>query len=196
MKLEEIKVGDIICWRGEGLVFNILSTILSLFDSTWRHRNPKYWHMAFIHGQDKDGDWLICEATMPCVRTMPLSILEQIYGKDYKVYPWFDQPFPQGQLEPFVKEHLGCKYDVGIYFLTIAQELAARWFHIALPRLLNSAYSCWELVEEYCDFYGNPWHSTHNVKHRYPIISDFLNEAEEAIADENRGSKSVCPAIP
>lgn len=179
MEVEQIKIGDIICWRGKGLTFRILSTTLSFFDPTWRKRKWKPWHTAFIYGQDKENDWLICEATVPCVRTMPLSILEQIYGKNYKVYPWFDQPFTNGQLESFVKEHLGCQYDVGIYFLTIAQELVAHWYHISIPRLLNSSYSCWELVEEFCDFFGKPWHSTHDVDHKYPMISDFLNEVTE-----------------
>ncbi len=177
-KLTDIQLYNIICWEGDGLLFRILSPILSIFEPTWRKRKFKPWHMTWVYGQYSDGDWKVIEATFPRVRTMALSVLKQIYGKNYKNYHWFNLELNKDSAEQFVRSREGAKYDGMVYAWTILQYIVAKYFHKEIPRFLNDSYDCWELVEEICDCFGKPWASTHTIQHRYPLISDFLNEVE------------------
>ncbi len=178
---ENIRVGSIICWKGSGFLFYMLSGLLSLCDPTWRARRFKSWHMSFAYKQYPDGDWGISEATFPRVRNMPLSALEQIYGEDYKVYNHCGHPLSQRRVNKFVKDRLGAKYDAFVYVLTVIQYLFIKRF----PRLIDGSYTCWEYAEEFCDCMGNPWYSTHTAKHHYPMIAEFLNEADKEKNNES-----------
>lgn len=176
--MTELKTGTLLCWRGDGFLFQLLSSVLSIFDSTWRNRTWKPWHMAMIVGRTQTNDWRVFEATMPRTRTMPLSTLEKIYGQDYRAYEWFALELPQDAVDKWVADRQGAKYDVLIYFLTIAQYLIRKWTKKQMPRLLDEAYDCWELAEEFCECFGRPWKYTHSNLHCYPMISEFMNEVE------------------
>ena len=171
-----MKIGDIISWKGRGPLFTVLSSILSLFDSEWRHRFLKPRQMAIVVGFVGD-DPLIFEATAPRCRIMPLSVLKQIYGEDYRVYPWFDKSPPQKAIDAWVYNRLGALYDPLVYCWTILQYLFAKR-NICIPRILNDRYSCWELAAEFCNDFGKPWNYCIGRKHPYPMINEFLKECE------------------
>jgi hypothetical protein len=181
-----MKLYDIICWKGNGILFRVLSFLLGLFDSRWRKRAFKPWHMAIVCGRYADGDWKIFEATSPRCRVLPLSVLDNLYKRPYKIYHWFDNPPSIYDVEQFVNDRVGAKYDALVYVFTVIQKIFDRLFGMDLPRLLDSSYTCWELVEEFCNCMGKPWYSTHTHEHKYPLISDFLKEADKNEVDNLR----------
>jgi hypothetical protein len=175
----DLAVGKTLCWKGDGFLFDNLSLMISACEASWRRRKWKPWHMAKIVSYDPVLGWMVLEATWPRVRLMPLNTLVQIYGGDYRVYDWFDGVvLNQSRVDGFVKDRLGTKYDVIVYPLTIIQYFSWRWFRLPLPRLVDSAYTCWELAEDFDEYMGKPWQGTHNRLHRYPFMPDFLNEVE------------------
>lgn len=176
--MSEIKVGSIIAWRGNGFLFIVLSFILSLVDPAWRRRRWKPWHLSFVIKKLADDDWLICEATWPRVRTMPLSVLDQIYKGDFRVIDWFGKPVSQGKVSTFVKERIGAKYDALVYVFTIIQYIIYKYSHIQLGRYNDGAYMCWEITAEFCEVMGEGWESTQTIEHKYPLISEFMNEVD------------------
>jgi len=101
IKENEIMPGDIIIFERAkkdyvGLIFSL---ILKLFNPKWEMYG---WHMAFIT-ERLSGDWVICEATWPCVRQNYLSKM----GRAYRVYRWFDKPPEQTAIYKFVSEYMG-----------------------------------------------------------------------------------------
>jgi len=165
-KEKEVTIGDIIVFRGEGFLFKVLSGILCLFDSEWRWRDFKGWHVGFI-SRFWDNHPIICEAVVGGVKE---NFLET--DRDFKVYQWFDEPVdPHG----FVNEHLGEKYDILVYPLTAIAYLIRHYLHRPVPRLFDNAWSCWELVYYFCNRMGKPLAESYD----FPMISNMVKVLDD-----------------
>ena len=159
-------VGDIVVFKGEGFLFKVLSGILCLFDSEWRRREFKGWHVAFV-SRFWDNHPIICEALAGGVTE---NFLET--DRELKVYQWFDYPVDP---HDFVDAHLGKKYDVAQYLFTSLQYLVRHFWNKRIPRLLDDSYTCWELVAEFARDNGKPFQAIYDC----PIVTDIVRALEE-----------------
>ena len=136
--MTDIKVGDIICFKGKGPVFTILSFLLSLCDSGWRKLKWKPWHMSILWQIDTLGCWIL-EATAPWV------IINHYFWEDLKsktrFYHWLDKEPTRAEMDKFYNGHYEKAYDVVIYFWTSLQYLIRHFFNHRIPRLLDDRFT-------------------------------------------------------
>lgn len=182
----EIKVGSFVVYKGAGPVYEILSRPLKLFEPKWDRWG---WHMAFVCGQDAGGEWLVCEAVKGGVRVVPFAQALGFAG-GYRVYDWFQLPLNERQVDKWVREHLGARYDVLTYFWTALQYFLRRVINHRIPRLLDGVYSCWELCFEFAEDFQRPFWLNYDAKYDMPVVTDFLRAMGE-IPERPRGMKEL-----
>lgn len=146
----ELQRGDIIIFKGKGPVFNILSTILSLFDKEWRQSPWKGWHMAFI-SDEVGGAYTIGESVSKGITEAWLD-----ETRDLKVYRWLDKEPSRYKVQKFLLDRAYSRYDIGIYFWTMLFYLVRHYFNHPIPKLLDDRFSCWEGAGEFCAEMGKP----------------------------------------
>jgi hypothetical protein len=182
--MEQLLPGDTLLFKGNGPVFKFFSFLLSIFDSDWRKRAWKPWHMAIAWDKAYSG-WYVLEATDKGVETNYYKEIDLRHN--CRAYHWLDGLVTKEERQRFLDEHINKRYDVAFYFFTSLQYLALRvvewtqkkfipWhqFTISLPRVLNDRFCCWELAEAFDRFMGKPWCD----KSRYPLITDLLKTVE------------------
>ena len=146
----ELERGDIIIFRGHGLVFSVLSKMLSIFDKKWRRLQYKVWHVAFISGKVLNL-YTIGESVNKGVTEAWLN-----ENADFKVYRWLDKEPPRYKIQKFLLDRAYSRYDLAIYLWTMLFYLVRHYFNRPIPKLLDNHYSCWELVGEFCAEMGKP----------------------------------------
>ena len=160
----QAKRGDIVLFKGSGLVYEILSRALKFFEWNWDRWG---WHLGFVSGDSPFTDVVsICESTGKGVTESYLDLTR----KDIRVYRWFDEEPRRYKVRNFVSAHLGCDYDVAQYFWTGLQYLIRHFWNRRIPRLLDSRYTCWELVFEFAEDMGKPIGSRYDC----PMLVDLL----------------------
>lgn len=162
----DIKIGDIVVFDGDKLLFKILSTALSWFDPYYKSLNPRPWHVGFISRYDLDDGWIICEATGNGVQENPLRIYDSRY---YQIYHWLDN-VDNLKVYQFVNEHLGCKYDNLAYVWVTIATLANKLLRLNIGRWQNNSMMCWELCESFFEWMGKPF----SKQYRTITISDIV----------------------
>ena len=168
--------GNIIAFKGQGLIFTILSFLLSLFDKDWGRLQGKPWHLAIAWDKAYDG-WYILEASGQGVK---INYFNNKFLKNMtRNYCWLDRVPTRAEMNKFLKEHIGKKYDVAIYFFTSLAVIIRHYFNRPIPKLLDQRFSCWELVQEFTDAMNDPILSKFDVV----IITDIIKalEARETI---------------
>jgi hypothetical protein len=125
----------------------ILAMLLKLFNPKWEMYG---WHMGIAVWPDGT-DWVVLEATWPCVKLTPLSSMGQ-----YRAYKWLDEVPAKDKIRKFVVDHLDCKYDAYKYIWTIAAYLL-RKAKINIGLWENDDYYCWELAEEFAECMNKPF---------------------------------------
>jgi len=156
--MNELLVGDILVFKGHGVVFQLLSRFLKLFE---RDYDRWGWHMAYVSHIDKDV--FIAESLGSGVQINLLT------DREYQAYHWLDK-VDENKLTAFTADHLDCNYDVAVYFWTMLQYLVLHFFNHSIPRLLDNRYTCWEFVFLMCREMGKPVQALHT----YPMLTDFL----------------------
>ena len=165
------KPGDTLLFRGSGLLFHFFNLLLNLLDPRWRRRTFKPWHTAILLRPHQDG-WVILEGTYP--HSQPRFVPRKVLSAQCRFLPWMRQaPLPT-ELIAFEQQYTGKKYDILIYFWTMAQYLFRHYWNRSIPNLLDDRYTCWELVGEWYDFVCDPIHS----KYDCIIIENILSAAE------------------
>ncbi len=163
--MANLRVGDIVIFKGGGFAFAFLGTILKWFEPWW----DKFgWHLAFVAHINSDDKVFIAEAQAKGVCLTDLATCEG----EYRIYRWFDTPLYQRPVMEFVNHHKGDRYDVLCYFWSFIQRLALRLFKWKLGYLKNDDYTCWEWVAYFCEKFGKPWCDELN----FPLITDFLKQ--------------------
>ncbi len=161
-------IGDIIEFKGSGLVYGILSRLIKIFDRSWDRWG---WHVAFVcYGTERNPT--ICEAVAGGVRLTSLNDLT----REYRIHHWFgDDPPDPGEVGAFVVKVLNSKYDVAIYLWTGLQYVIRHLWNRRIPRLLDDRYTCWELVFHFCREMGKPIQSIHDC----PMITDLVRQVDD-----------------
>jgi hypothetical protein len=174
----DFHIGDTVMWKGGGFLRGILVPVLRIFEPHW---DGWGWHLGKVVEIKSPSEIMILEAVWPRVRISDLRTLSY----NYKVYRVFNKKLNAKKVAQFAAERaghlnsdgsweLGCKYDAWVYVFTIIQHISTRVFHRVLPRIVDGAYSCWELAAEFDDHFGRPWPKTHDIQHQYPLITDFV----------------------
>ena len=157
----EVRPGDVALFQGTGPAFQILSRVLKWAEPKWDRWG---WHMAVV--VDVEGDRaLILEGTAPCSRTTWVELASW----DVRFYRWLDVQVEHARIAGFVQTHTGRRYDVVVYVLTVLARLL-RAVNLDFPRVINRAYTCWELVWEFTDDCG----CEITDEYHYPLLTDFL----------------------
>ena len=161
--IKDIRPGDIVLFKGQGLLYEVLSRLLKCFNPSW---DRWAWHTGFI-AYDDEG-WIVCEALANGVCLNPLN------GRDARFYRWFDIEPPGDQIIKFIREHINDQYDVLLYFWTTVAYIVRHFWNKPIPRLLDNRWTCWELVTFFCDRMGKPIISIFDC----PILTDMIKALE------------------
>jgi hypothetical protein len=169
--MSNLRVGDIVVFKGQGFLFTVLGAALKLFQPDWDRWG---WHTGFIC-QMVDDKPLIAEALAKgvCINTIDNS-------REYRIYRWLDKEPERYKVICFVNRHKGDRYDVMAYIWTFVQRAFKKW---KLPRLTNDRYTCWEFCEFFCTAFGKPW--TMVAPMMFPLISDFLEQRPTLIGNHS-----------
>lgn len=160
----EMKAGDILVFKGSGLVFEILSRLVKCFEQKWDRWG---WHMAIVFQKESEG-WYVLESQGNGVNINFYS--EKFLRENTCCYEWFDKSPSKVKMGQFLIDYNGKSYDVAVYFWTAFQYLIRHFWNRRIPRLLDDQFTCWELVFEFCEVMGKPIGSKYNC----PIITDAL----------------------
>jgi hypothetical protein len=171
-KLNEPKLGAIVVFDGDGVVWKVLSTILGWFYPEYNKLHPKPWHLGFISKFDLTKGWMIAEAAAGGVQEVPLKIYDKRY---YRVYQWFKYGQLEKEVSAFLSWRLGLPYDKMAYIWVTIACLAQKILHVNIGRWRNDSYMCWELVEEFADEMGKPFEKTN----RTITIVDIMEDLEK-----------------
>lgn len=164
-----MKRGDIVVFRGKGIVFQILSFMLGLIDSSWRKRKWKPWHMAICTTRNKrKGATRIIEAVEPKVRERILYDNE-----DYRAYTWLDKEPSEMAIYRWMQPYISKPYDKDAYAGTIFFSIRKKLFHRS-ARIVDDEYLCWEIADAFTRDFGKPLFPNNE----YPLISDIMNKLE------------------
>jgi len=160
--LSEARPGDILAFKGEGFLFEILSRIIKWKIPSWDRES---WHTAPIVAPG-----IIMDAQWPRLK---LSSISDFTPETIRAYRITEVPPTQEQLDSFISFTLGCRYDWLVYFLTAFAILLRP--KIDFWRIINRSYDCWECAFEFADFMGSE--ISHN--YNYPNLCDMLHLAGE-----------------
>ena len=180
VSIADMRPGDIILFRGKGLVFNLLSPILGLlrpfpkitfpavYGSNILFKTGRPWHMAFALEWHKKYGWIIGESI---ARGVTPTYLDKyiMNGNIPIVIRWFDKSPRAIKLREFMAAHSDSKYSVLAYLWTALQVLIP-WF----PRIVTSRVTCWQNVFRMCRYCGKPIQELH----KFPLITDALEAFE------------------
>jgi hypothetical protein len=166
---KDIQPGTQVLCDARGLLATVVSVLMWLFIPYWRTIKRKPFHVGFISRKDPNKGWMMCEAIAGGIVETSLKNYDTQY---MAFYQWFDTPPSEDCINRYLKDHLGCKYDVLIYFWTIAAEFASILFRRNIGRWDNDSYDCWENLEEFDELCGKPLCKAH----RTIMITDFCRE--------------------
>ena len=147
-----MKRGYIICFKGTGFTFHVLSFLLGLFDKEWRKRSWKPWHLAILYSIERTRT-VIIESTAGGVR---FNILSGKEGVDWKSYQWLDKAPTGQQMHEWAVKYLGQPYDCIGYATTVLSYLSKVLFNRPF-RVIDRDYYCWELGSMFAIDFGKPF---------------------------------------
>lgn len=168
MHKTEIQVGDVIVFKGKGLLFEILSRLLKLLEPDWDRWG---WHLA-IAEKEVDGGWILIEALAPRVQEK-FHDWKELWERT-KAYTWLDSPPSKQKMSKFKELYLGYPYDVtayiGITFAYLFWKVTGKSF-----RMIDTEHLCWETVAAFCRFMGKPLQPIY----MYPMIWRIMGRLEQ-----------------
>ena len=139
--LKEALPGDCVEFKREGKWNSAdlyLARLLKWFRPKW---DMWGWHVALITEYQPGTGWMILDTNMKEVNEVPLSNYKD---KEFRVWRWLDEPPSPSKMAEYVFKHTGEKYDVMIYFYTLAWAICREKFGFEIPRILDKSWSCWE----------------------------------------------------
>ena len=156
----EIRSGDILVWKGSGLIYFVLSRLIKWFkepsfDLWGWHTVPMIDNIQFL------------DAQFPKVRIESLTNPKYL-KRPFRAYRIFEESPASIRVIRFVQDKVGCWYDFLAYFLTALAVLLRPRFDI--PRILDRKMTCWELTWEFADEMG--FDITDD--YCYPFLTDLL----------------------
>ena len=177
MRVSKPIPGDIVLFKGHGFVFNIFSKLLSLLDPGWRKLKWKPWHMGIVWGRFEN-DLLVAEGYSPISRLHYYSTEELAECRYYRRIENIDWI----KAQKFLRDYLGKRYDVQVYFWTTLGYLLRHYWGRPIKYFMDNRFSCWEFVYSFCLEMGYPLCD----KFDFPMITDFLKVEGEICASLKR----------
>lgn len=165
IELRDARCGDLVLFKGKGLIFSVLSFILCLFDCKWRRLKWKPWHVGFLTFNNY-GYWELCESLKQGIKLTELSDYDP---KDYRIYRWFHTPPTKNLILEYLGSHLHKRYDIAVYFWTGLSYLFRHFWNRPIKYLLDDRYTCWENVYHFADHCKKPICSDYDC----PMINDL-----------------------
>lgn len=165
--MEDIKTGTNIIWKGGGFWFKLLSGALCLFDSGWRKREWKGWHMGFVvkaYGKEI----VTSQAIERGIHTVTYASVADM--GNCRFYDWLDDT---SKVQEYAADHEGDPYDKLAYVWTILAFGIEKIFHWKF-RIVNRAYHCWENMcgmDRYC---GKPL----QPNEEFPMVNKIMRKLE------------------
>lgn len=136
-------LGAAVFWKGKGFLFIILSFLLGLFYSDWRHRKWRPWHVGFIVKVSEDSI-VTCEAVQKGVSYVEYESLEDM--GDCRIYEWTND-INDFDIDVWVSRHIDLPYDSWGYVWTLVGGIAMKLFKKPF-RVVNKPKFCWEVMSE------------------------------------------------
>lgn len=158
--IDEARAGDIIVWKGDGLIYQVLSWLIkSLKEHDWDRWG---WHTTPMISSQR-----FVDALFPKIKISKLTDARYL-NRECRVYRIFECPPVQSKINKFVKDKVGCPYDFLAYPLTaLALLLRPR---VDIPRIINKRFHCWETTWEFADECG----CDITDDYHYPFLTDLL----------------------
>ncbi len=166
---EEARPGAFVLFKGQGFAFRSLSALISIYEPAWRRLKWKPWHTAVIVSR-QGFNATILEGYYPVSRVSEINLARS----DIRIYAWFEDEPDAAIIQSFVGGHVGAKYDILVYVLTVLSYFLRR-LKCDFPRLMDRSLTCWELVWEFADFCGKDISDAYD----YPFIVDLLRAVGE-----------------
>lgn len=175
--IPEIKVGDAIAFRGNGPLFKVLSFILGIFVPSWRKRQDKPWHVAFVSRHVRGG-WMLIEALAGGVQEV-FHTIDELEDRA-RAYRFLPEPTTQQDIGTFKDMYLGFPYDVKAYVGTMVLFLLQKVTRYR-GRVVDNMHMCWETLSAWARFKHRPF----QPNFEYPMIHKIIKELEkEVVATE------------
>lgn len=175
--LKDARPGDIVEFKAAGKLNSAdfyLRRFLKWFE-------PNYdmwgWHLAILVSYEQHNNWTILEAIWPKVKTTLLSEKKE----EFRVWRVARKEFDPAITDAYIKDHVGARYDVLVYFFTIMARLLKKHLHIRMPYYVDMRWMCWELARW---FYV--WHGVQVCSDsEYPLLTDFTLDK---LSEEEKGT--------
>ena len=170
IELKDARPGDIVLFKGKGLIFSILSSILWIFDKEWRSLKWKPWHTGFLtykHGEY----WELCESLRQGIK---LTNLTDYDPKTYRIYRWFKKEPASDLILKYLGTHLHKKYDIEFYFWCTLSYLFRHYFNRPIKYLLDNRFCCWENIYHFASHCKKPI----GCKYDCPLITDLCKSLD------------------
>ncbi len=148
--LNEARAGDSIAWEKGGAVANVLGAILSLFDSSYRKRKWKAWHVGYIVKILDTGEVISSQAIASGVHTVTYQSIDDL--SECKFYRWLSN-IDQDRIEDYTETHEREKYDFIGYVWNAIGNFSM--YVLKYPfRVVDNAKFCWEHLSEFNRYMG------------------------------------------
>ena len=148
---KQAKAGDSMAFPlSNNIVEVILSGILSIFDSTWRRRREKPWHMGLIIKVLDEGEVVTMQAIASGVHFVTYNSIDDL--SECKFYRWLDA-IDEDKLHAWAAKHERRRYDVAGYLWTALGAISM--FALKYPfKVVDRNMFCWEVVAEAYRYLG------------------------------------------
>ena len=170
VKISEMMVGDKLAFDLNGWFFKMLSSILGMFEPSWRKRKRKPWHLGFA-SEKVEGGWKVIEAVAGGVKEV-FHTTEDLETRA-QAYRTFDKPPTKRQLQQFRDLYLDRPYDATAYLGVIIGYFIKKWFRFSF-RIVDQQFMCWETVCAWDRFMGKPI----QPNWEYPILHKIMEKLE------------------
>ncbi len=162
--LTKAKPGDVLVFRGGGILYEVLSRLIKRF------KEPNYdrfgWHMSPIIKVQHSPYFLVTyiDAQFPRLKLAIVKPDDQV-----RCYRVLKRPPTKAKVQVVIDRLVGRPYDFLVHIWTFFAFLLRP--KVDVPRIINRFYDCWEATFEALDEWGVD--VTH-VYH-YPWLTDFLH---------------------
>ena len=171
--MEDLRIGDIICFNMRSLLDPILTASLSAFFPEWRRREFKPCHMRIAYRPIPNSNfYLTIDATQKGI--LPYAI--RIDDPKCRNFHWLDKEPTVEELESVMEKYWKKPYDHLEYVKTIRFVLAHRsgLGQYVPPYDNDDRYHCWELPCSVMYDFGKPL----KERNKPPLINEIVAQLE------------------
>ena len=149
IKPEDAIAGDAITWKGNGIVFEVLSRMLAVIDNK-SHWDRYCWHTGYIVRLLPDGEVVTSQAVAKGVEAVTYPSVTDM--GECRIYRWLDNP-DQERIDEYTAKHNGESYDALVYIWVFLGGISMIYFRHPF-RVTNRLKMCWENLSEFCRYMG------------------------------------------